>query len=268
MIELAGKSALITGGGGGIGGGMAEAFVERGMRVTLADVDLDFAEAKAAELGSAARAIHLDVTSLDSWTAVKAAVGDVDVLCNNAGIGTRFEPLIEMDPDLFDRVMAINIGGVYKGIRTFVPAMQARGSGHVINTSSANGLLPHGTFAAYCASKFGVLGLSDSLRQEMEPHRVGVSVLFPGLTRSRMSDGIKDSMAMDDVSWAAFSATMMEPIWIGRAVVKAVEGNLPYIVTHPDHGPMLEQRHAAIMAAHGEPAQPGYGAREALGERE
>ena len=123
--------------------------------------------------------------------------------------------------------------------------------------------------AAYCASKFAVLGMSDSLRQEVDELGVGVSVLFPGLTRSRMSEGVKDAMGMDDATWAGFSVNMMEPIWLGRATVRAVEGNLPYIITHPDHGPMLERRHAAIMAAHGEPAQPGYGASEAaLGYRE
>lgn len=268
-MDVSGKTVFITGGGGGIGGGMAEAFVEKGARVVLADVEPEYAKIKAAELGERASAIRLDVTSLDSWAEARAAVGPVDILCNNAGISTPFQPLLDLDPATFDRVMAINVRGVYHGIRTFVPEMQARREGHVVNTSSTNGLLPHGTFAAYCASKFAVLGLSDSLRQELEPHGVGVSVLFPGLTRSRMSEGVKDAMGMDDAAWTAFSANMMEPVWLGRAVVRAVEGNLPYIVSHPDHGPMLQRRHAAIMAAHGEPAQPGYGANEeALGYRE
>jgi hypothetical protein len=84
-----------------------------------------------------------------------------------------------------------------------------------------------------------------------------------------MSEGVKDAMGMDEASWAAFSANMMEPIWLGRAVVRAVEGNLPYIISHPDHGPMIERRHAAIMAAHGDPAQPGYAPNEeALGFKE
>ncbi len=268
-MKVSGKSVLITGGGGGIGGGMAEAFVEKDARVVLADVEVNSAQTKAAELGELASAIQLDVTSLDSWAEARSAVGRVDILCNNAGISTSFEPLTELAPEMFDRVMAINVRGVYNGIRTFVPEMQARGQGHVVNISSTNGLLPHGTFAAYCASKFAVLGLSDSLRQELEASGVGVSVLFPGLTRSRMSEGLKDAMHMDDAAWSAFSANMMEPVWLGRAVVRAIEGNLPYIISHPDHGPMLERRHAAIMAAHGEPAQPGYRAsEEALGYNE
>ena len=266
-MDVAGKSVLITGGGGGIGGGLAEAFAEKGARVFLADVEMGYAESVAKGVGGTA--IRLDVTSLESWTAAKEITGEVDILCNNAGISTNFEPLEQLSPKSFARVMAINVGGVYNGILTYLPAMKARKSGHIVNTSSTNGLLPHGTFAAYSASKFAVLGMSDSLRQETEDFGVGVSVLFPGLTRSRMSEGVKDAMGMDDAAWAGFSANMMEPIWLGRAVVKAVEGNLPYIITHPDHGPMLEHRHAAIMAAHGEPAQPGYGASEAaLGYRE
>lgn len=253
------RTAFITGGGGGIGGGMAEAFVEAGMQVVLADVDLGFAEAKAAELGTAARAIQLDVVSLDSWAEAKAAVGDVDILCNNAGISTPFQSLLDTSPETFSRVMAINLTGVYNGIRTFAPAMKARGSGHIVNTSSMNGLLPHGPFGAYCASKFAVLGLSDSLRQELEPFGVGVSVLFPGLTRSRMAMSMRDLAGMDEERFAAIEANMMDPLWMGRAVLHAIESNNAYIITHPDHRETLEQRHATIMAAFGESAQPGYG---------
>jgi NAD(P)-dependent dehydrogenase (short-subunit alcohol dehydrogenase family) len=259
MIELAGKTALITGGGGGIGGGMAEAFVEAGMNVMLADIELDFAQAKAAELGAAATAITLDVTSLESWASAKAITGEVDILCNNAGIAMPFQSLLDTDPALFERIMKINVTGVYKGIRTFAPAMKARKSGHIVNTSSVNGLIPHGPFAAYCASKFAVLGLSDSLRLELAPFGVGVSVLFPGLTRSRMSMAVKEDMGLDDASFAGIEANMMDPLWMGQAVVKAIQRNQPYIITHPDHKAVLEDRHAAILSAFGEPAQPGYG---------
>ncbi len=260
MMEVAGRTVLITGGGGGIGGGMAEAFVEAGATVVLADVDLDFAQAKAEELGSEASALQLDVTSLDSWDAVKAAVGDVDILCNNAGISTPFQSLLDTSPEQFDRVIAINLRGVYGGIRTFVPAMKARRSGHIVNTSSVNGLVPHAPFGTYCASKFAVLGLSDSLRQELAEHGVGVSVLFPGLTRSRMSMAIKNDMCLDDATFASIEANMMDPLWMGRAVVRAVQEGQDYIITHPDHRAVLEARHAAILSAFGEPAQPGYGA--------
>ena len=266
-MQIAGKRVLVTGGGGGIGGGLSEAFAEKGAQVFIADNALDRAQVTADRLGGTA--LELDVRSLDSWAAARKVTGEIDILCNNAGISTNFEPLEQLSPEMFDQVMAVNVRGVYNGICTYLPGMKGRRSGHIVNTSSTNGMLPHGTFAAYCASKFAVLGLSDSLRQETEEFGVGVSVLFPGLTRSRMSVAMKDALVLDDESWATFSANMMEPIWLGRAVVRAVEGNLPYVMSHPDHGPLIERRHAAIMAAHGEPAQPGYAPNsEALGYRE
>jgi NAD(P)-dependent dehydrogenase (short-subunit alcohol dehydrogenase family) len=256
-MDVAGASVLITGGGGGIGGGMAAAFAEAGARVFVADIDMDFAEATARDVGGTA--IHLDVTSLDSWGAARAITGDVDILCNNAGIAQPFQSLLDTSPSLFARLMNINVTGVFNGIRAYAPAMKARRSGHIVNTSSVNGLVPHGPFASYCASKFAVLGLSDSLRQELVPHGVGVSVLFPGLTRSRMSMAIKDDMKLSDEAFAQIEAGMMDPLWMGRAVVRAAAGNQPYIITHPDHKDVLEARHAEIMAAFGEPAEPGYG---------
>jgi NAD(P)-dependent dehydrogenase (short-subunit alcohol dehydrogenase family) len=250
MFELAGKTVFITGGGGGIGAGMAQAFAERGARIVLADIERDFAEREAAQLPAEAeaRVIELDVRSLESWQRASAAVGSVDVLCNNAGISTGFKPLIELSADEFERVMVINITGVFNGIKTFAPQMVARGSGHIVNTSSMNGLSPFGSFAAYSASKFAVLGLSDSLREELAPASVGVSTLFPGLTRSRMSEA----------DGAVSRANMMDPLWLGRAVVRAVENDDAYIVTHPEYRESLAARYERILAAFGEPAQPGY----------
>jgi NAD(P)-dependent dehydrogenase (short-subunit alcohol dehydrogenase family) len=263
-MQLTGKSVFITGGGGGIGEGMAQAFAERGAKIILADINADYAAAVAAKLpaGTDVIATKLDVTSLEDWAEarrlVEARHGLIDVLCNNAGISTGFKPLVDVAPEAFSRVMAINVTGVYNGIISFARAMGARGSGHIVNTSSMNGLSPYGSFAAYSASKFAVLGLSDSLRQELAPLGVGVSTLFPGLTRSRMSETDAAGAAADPQRAAAIRANMMEPIWLGRAVVRAVEGNLPYIVTHPEYKDAVAARFDGILAAFGEPAQPGY----------
>lgn len=250
MFELTGKTVFITGGGGGIGAGMAQAFAERGARIVLADIERGYAEQEAARLPAEAeaRVIELDVRDLESWQAASAAVGPVDVLCNNAGISTGFKPLVDLSPDEFERVMAINVTGVFNGVKTFAPQMVARGGGHIVNTSSMNGLSPFASFAAYSASKFAVLGLSDSLRDELAPAGVGVSTLFPGLTRSRMSEADAGTS----------QGNMMDPLWLGRAVARAVEANEPYIVTHPEYRNSLAARHERILAAFGEPAQPGY----------
>lgn len=262
-MQLHGKIAFITGGGGGIGGGMAQAFAERGMKLVVADVDKSYAEAVAAPFGDNAIAVELDVTSLQSWAEARAAAynrfGAIDILCNNAGISTPRAPLDEMSPDLFARVMAVNVTGVYNGIVTFVPDMRERRSGHIVNTSSINGLISYGTLAAYSASKFAVDGLSDALRDELAPFGIGVSVLYPGLTRSRMSLSSTSGAHINGISREALEARMMDPAWIGRAVVKAIENDSPHIISHPDSLPVLEQRFARITAAFGEPAQPGYG---------
>ena len=265
MTNLDDAHIFITGGGGGIGGGMAQAFAERGARIVVADIDLRFAEEEAAKLpaGTEVEVVQIDVTSLESWDAARQAAearfGPVDVLCNNAGIASGFKPLTDVPPDEFARLMAVNVTGVYHGVLTFAPPMTQRRSGHIVNTSSMNGLNPFGSFAAYSASKFAVLGMSDSLREELAPHNVGVSTLFPGLTRSRMSESESAGpMSTDPARAAEIRAKMMEPIWLGRAVVGAVERNEPYIITHPEYRPALEARFNGILAAFGEPAQPGY----------
>ena len=256
----AGKVVVVTGGGGGIGAGIAEAFVESGARVAITDISLDHARSEAARLGGDAIALEHDVSSPQSWAAMKrsveAALGPVDVLCNNAGVSLPFKPLEDVSYEEFARVMAINVAGVFNGCKAFIPEMKARGSGHIVNTSSVNGVIPHGTFAAYSASKFAVTGLSEALRQELAPYGVGVSILYPGLTRSRMSEAQAPSLPPERL--AQLRARMMEPIWLGRAVAAAVCDNRLHIITHPEHRDVLAARCDALLEAFGEPAQPGY----------
>ena len=258
-MKLTGQVAFITGGGGGIGGGIAEAFAEKGMKLVLADINLAHAQQEAAKFGDNAIAVQIDVTSLDSWAAAKVIAyqrfGKVDVLCNNASISQPREPLDQIPPETFARVMAINVTGVYNGIVTFTEDMRQRRSGHIVNTSSMNGLLAFGTFGAYSASKFAVTGLSEALRDELAPFNVGVSILFPGLTRSKMS---LNDIESGDIPPQVAEQGLMEPIWLGRMVAKAIEENQLYIISHPGYRAFLEQRYHKVLDAHGEPAQPGY----------
>ena len=262
MMQVAGKIALVTGAGGGIGAGIVQALHEAGARVVLADISREWAEEQAAALGVDGLAVQLDVSSPESWAAAKASAearfGPVDILCNNAGISMPRVPLDELDAGTFASLFDVNVTGVFNGIKAFVPEMKARGSGHVVNTSSVNGLVPFGTFAAYSASKFAITGLSEALRQELDPHGVGVSILYPGLTRSRMSLSPTLGAAGGKPVSPEIEAMMMEPIWLGRAVVRAIEANDLHIITHPGYLPGVEARHAALTAAFGEPAQPGY----------
>ena len=258
-MELNGKVAFITGGGGGIGGGIAQAFAEKNMQLLLADINLARAQEQAEQFGDSAMAVQLDVTSLESWAVAKAAAyvrfGKVDVLVNNAGISQPRESVDKVPAENFASIMAINVSGVYNGLVTFVDDMRQRRSGHIVNVSSMNGLLAHGTFGVYSASKFAVTGMSEALQQELAPFDVGVSILFPGLTRSHMSLGDADA---GFIPREVIESRMMEPIWLGRAVAKAIVENNLYIISHTDHRAVVEERFQKILAAFKEPAQPGY----------
>lgn len=265
-MELKGKVAFITGGGGGIGGGMAEAFAEQGMRVVVADIDLAEAEAQVAKLDCEALALEIDVTSRESWASAKAAAyarfGQVDVLCNNAGISVEWKPLVDMEPETFDRALQINLYGVFNGVKCFGPDMIARGSGHICNTSSLNGLICMGTMGTYSASKFAVTALTDALRDEMAPHGVGVSALYPGLTRSKMSMRVRPGGELNnkapEATQAIKSMVMMEPVWLGRAVVQAIGDGRHHIISHPSAKPALEAWFKEILDSFGAPADPNY----------
>lgn len=261
-MDLAGKTALVTGGGGGIGAGIAEAFIEQGMKVVITDINLGYAKDEAARLGGGTIALEHDVASLESWASVKTtalkALGRVDVLCNNAGVSTKRMLLDEMPPEVFAAVMAVNVTGVYNGIKTFVPDMRARRSGYVVNVSSMNGLLAHQTYATYSASKFAVTAMSEALRGELAPFGIGVSALFPGLTRSRMSLDPEKGAAPDIPNPEILASNMMEPLWLGRSVVKAIKENALYIISHPGHKDHLAARYKAILDSFGDPSQPDY----------
>lgn len=256
-MELAGKTAFITGGGGGIGEGLAEAFAEKGMRIVLADLDLGRAEAAAARYGEDALGLRLDVRSMESWKLAKEAAldrfGQVHVLCNNAGVSIGWNALVDVPPEEFELAFEVNVFGVYNGVKTFGPAMVARKSGHIVNTSSFNGLISMGRMGPYSASKFAVTALSVALRQEMAPHGVGVSTVYPGATRSHMSSEIFARHA-DLVR----DQELMEPVWIGRAVVAAIEQNKPHVISHPALKPAYDAWTDEVLGSFGEPAQPGF----------
>lgn len=256
-MEVAGKTAFITGGGGGIGTGLAQAFAEKGMKLVLADLDLDRAESEAARFGADAMGLKIDVASPESWELAKQAAlarfGAVDVLCNNAGVSILWNALADVPPEDFERAFRVNVFGVYNGVKAFGPDMVARKSGHIVNTSSFNGLLSIGMMGPYSASKFAVTALSVALRQEMAPHGVGVSTIYPGATRSFMTSEIFERYP-DLVR----TQKVMEPVWIGRAVITAIERNEPHIISHPALKPAYEAWISEVLESFGEPAQPDY----------
>jgi len=246
--NFAGKTAFITGGASGIGLGMAKAMLSEGMNVVIADVnDRNIAAARAELPEAGVEIVHVDVTDrgsvADAARSAVAAFGSIHVLCNNAGIaggGAVADPSF-VD---WDRAMAVNLGGAVNVVKTFVPLIRQHGAGgHIVNTSSIAGItaLP-GEGGAYTTAKFAVRGLSESLRLSLAPEGIGVSVLCPGLTRTRIMDspdrqdpGAKPMSREGDPD-ALFNSLegAMDPIEVGRAVVRGIRENLPYILTHSE----------------------------------
>ena len=282
MESTKNKVAFITGGASGIGLGIAHAFGAAGLKLVIADVNADRRNAAVADLagsGIESLGVDLDVKSAESWSAAVDAAerhfGRVDILCNNAGVGQgsradgRPVHLAAMSDDLFRMVFDINVLGVFLGIRTVVPRMIERGEGgHVVNTSSMAGLIAPAGLGAYSASKFAVMALTESLRGEVAAHGIGVSVLCPGGVQSNLvgSSAEQRAAAMGAssdaeaglISSRPLNPEMMDPLSVGRRVLAGITANELYILSHPEYGPLVEERFAAIRAGIGESAQPGY----------
>jgi NAD(P)-dependent dehydrogenase (short-subunit alcohol dehydrogenase family) len=264
MRDVEGKVAFITGGGSGVGLGMAKAFVAAGMRVAIADVRADHLEEATAVLGDSVHAIQLDVTDREGFARAadetERALGNVGVLCNNAGINL-FNDIADATYQDWDWVLGVNLGGVVNGVVTFVPRMKARGEGgHVVNTASMGAFVAGPGAGIYTTAKFGVLGLSDALRWSLLPHGIGVSVVCPGLVKSKIyeSDRIRPRELSTDVTPAdeefmrilpGLHEAGMDPDEIGDKVLRAITRNDFYVLTHPDHREELREIFDQIIAA-------------------
>lgn len=181
--QLAGKVAIVTGGASGLGRATVELFVEEGAQVVVADVNAEGGEAFAAELGSAAAFKQTDVADAEQvQAAVDFAVkrfGGLDIMVNNAGIGTSHRRFLEDDFADFDRVMAVNIFGVMVGCQRAARHMVEHGGGAIVNTTSIGGINAGGGVMAYRASKAAVIHLTRSLAIELAPKNIRVNCIAP-----------------------------------------------------------------------------------------
>jgi NAD(P)-dependent dehydrogenase (short-subunit alcohol dehydrogenase family) len=233
--SLHGKTALVTGAASGIGKETALAFARRGADLVVCDVDEAGLAATADAirgLGREVQAERVDVARAEEMKAfadaVHARVEAVDLLMNNAGvaIGGAF---LDTSLEDWDWIVGINLMGVVHGCHYFVPAMKRRGrGGHVINVSSAAGYTATSALAAYNATKFAVLGLSEALWDELEPHGIGVTAICPGIidtpiTRSARLVGEMDRTAMREQMVEGYRRRGYGPERVARNVLRAVQ---------------------------------------------
>ncbi|GAA1398161.1 SDR family NAD(P)-dependent oxidoreductase [Catellatospora coxensis] len=183
--RVAGRTALVTGAGNGLGRAIAHALSAAGARVVLTGRTRSTLDAVAAELASAPAGVRValcDTSAADSVAALRAELSeeDVSILVNNAGIAGPVDALVDIEPADWDEVFAVNVRGVYLMCRAFLPAMTAAGRGDVINVASVSGKRPLARRTPYTASKMAVLGLTVTLAHEVGTLGVAVNSLSPG----------------------------------------------------------------------------------------
>ena len=197
MNDLKNKNALITGAGKGIGKAIALALAKEGVNVILlarTQDEIDNVAAKARSLRVKSLAITADVADINSVNAaVEKALTEfktIDILINNAGIAV-FGKFLELEPAAWERIIQVNLMGTYYVTRAVLPNMIERQSGDIINISSTAGLSGNALTSAYSASKFAVLGLTDSLMQEVRKHNIRVTALTPSTVATDMAKELK-----------------------------------------------------------------------------
>lgn len=260
-----GKTAFITGGVSGIGFGIARAFAEAGMDLILsyrneayrADAEAWFVQNER----PLPRFVKLDVTDREGFAATAAVAGKVHVLVNNAGVSV-FGPTDEASYADYDWIMGVNFGGVVNGLVSFLPRMKAHGEGgHVVNVASMAAYLSGPQAGIYTASKFAVRGLTESLRYNLAPHGIGVSLMCPGLTKTNAWDsalkrpdefsgsGFKPADKAELEQFGTAFDLGMDPLEVGRKTLAGMTANRGLILTHPEFAEDFEEIYRTWLEA-------------------
>jgi len=262
MQDLKAKVAVVTGAASGIGRGLAGAFAQQGARVVLADIE----EAPLAEVGRALEAegaqvlcVPTDVTRPEDLealaTAAESRFGATHVVCNNAGVAP-IAPILETRLEDWRWVFEVNLFGVVHGIQAFAPRLVAQGEGHIVNTASSGGLLTVPGFGAYVATKHAVVGLSETLYQELQGTGVGVSVLCPGLIntkifeseRNRPQDGGPTAYgSFAEGARQSIADSPNTPEAVAACVVEAIQEGRMHILPNEEIRPFVAERFRRIL---------------------
>jgi NADP-dependent 3-hydroxy acid dehydrogenase YdfG len=227
---------LVTGAASGLGLAIASRFRRAGAEVLLSDVDGEAVKAAAEEIGG--RAVTLDVTSDEDWAAARdwceREWGGLDVLVNNAGVaaGGRFEKIGMAD---WDWIWEINVKGVVRGCRTFIPDFKARGSGHLVNVASLAAVMNLPAMSSYNVTKAAVLSLSDTLRLELAPYGVRTTVVCPGFVRTNLETRLRSpDPAIATLMHKLMVSSTVTAADVAEQVVDAVARNRFLVLTHAD----------------------------------
>ncbi len=267
--DWAGKVAFITGAGTGIGFGIARAFSNAGMRLALSYRNEEQRERCTKWFADNGREqpiwIKLDVTDREAFAKaaddVEAHYGKIHVLVNNAGVSV-FGPTDEASYADFDWIMGVNFGGVVNGIVSFVPKLKAHGEGgHVVNVSSMAAYLSGPQAGIYTASKFAVRGLTESLRYNLVPYGIGVSLVCPalvatdaGLSALKRPDAFEGSgfAPVDEAELRKFASAFangMDPLEAGEKIFQGMAENKGLIFTHPEFAEDFKDIYETSLAA-------------------
>lgn len=267
MRDLAGRTAVVTGGGSGIGRGLALTWAAEGMNVVVADIRAEPAEVVAEEvraLGVAAEAVRCDVSDRSSVEELARVsfecFATVDLLCNNAGVGSHGS-IVGMSLDEWRWVLSVNLFGVVNGIEAFVPRMRTQTErGHILNTGSASTVTAasYGN-GLYLASKAAVAALSERLRKELAPDGIGVSLLLASRVATSIHDttpqlrptdrGVATERRHDPVPNEGSALVALDPMEVGRIARDGVRANRAYIQTDRALRPGVLERNADLTDA-------------------
>ncbi|TYL51979.1 SDR family oxidoreductase [Nocardioides sp. BGMRC 2183] len=235
--HFAGRSALVTGGGSGIGAALTRALVAAGAHVTCADLDLDAATRLCAAVAGpgTAHPAQVDVTDAEAVAAAVAAVvedhGRIDLLFNNAGI-TFLGNTEDLTLAQWNAIIDVNVRGVVHGVHAAYPRMIAAGGGHIVNTASMGGLMAAGLMTSYVTTKHAVVGLSLALRTEAAAYGVGVSVVCPAAVDTPILDKgeIGDFRGRDYYLEGQGVKRPVDPDRLAARVLAGVAADEPFVV--------------------------------------
>lgn len=248
MKELMNKIVVITGAASGIGLEMARAFAREGARLVLADINAAGLEGVRKDFEAMGRTVYTQVVDVTKQEQVKdfcdkvyESTGRVDVLCNNAGVGWagKFE---DWTLESWEQIIAINLWSVIYGCHYFYPRMIAQGGGHIVNTASGAGLHPAPLLSAYCTTKHGVVGFTETLRAEAALNGIDVTCVCPGIVKTNItvtgkvfsstakSNAEQLTKKLDDF----YIKAAMKPDYVAKQIVKAVKKNTAVLRIGPD----------------------------------